>query len=98
MFGFGLTALIASTVLTTFASPVLSASRTMIDFALPMFDLFRSSGLVTSPVLVITFNLPSSVARASISSSMKSLVLSEKITTFAFLTFSFAIASSFKIG
>ena len=95
---FGFTALIASTALTTFASPASSLSKTMIDLALAMLVLFRSAGLVTSPVLVTTFSFPKSLALASISPSMKSRVWLEKITTFAFFTFELATASSFKIG
>ena len=98
VFGFAFTDFTARTVETIVASPASSASKMMIDFALETLARFRSSGLVGSPVRVITFNLPTFGTRDLISESIKALVVGEKITTLGFRTFWLAIASSERMG
>ena len=88
----------ASTVETMLASPDSSASKMMIDLALETLARFRSSGLVTSPVLVMTFSFPRFATLERISASMTALAVGAKITTLGLRTFSLAIASSERIG
>ncbi len=92
------TAFTASTVETIVESPVSSASRMMMDFAVETFARFRSSGFVVSPVRVITFSLPKFGTRERISASITALAVGAKITTRGLRTFSLAIASSERIG
>ena len=97
-FGLEFTALTASTVETTLASPVSSASKMITDLAFEMLVRFRSIGLEGSPLRVTIFSLPRFSVRDSISSSMNSRSCGAKMTTTGLRTFSFAIASSCRIG
>ena len=96
--GFAFTALTASTVDTTVASPVSSASRIIIDLALETLARFRSSGFVMSPVRVITFSFPRLGTLETISASITARAVPAKITTRGFRIFWLAIASSARIG
>ena len=80
------------------ASPDSSASKMMMDFALETLARFRSSGFVGSPVRVMTLSFPRFGTLDLISESIRALEAVAKITTRGLRTFSFAIASSERIG